>query len=261
MTLSKIHDTRSIELLEKVVFDKHQNVLVRSMAGHELVTNEYADVSKEIERIVEDESIPVPVRAEVMGDLSVSGFQDVAWLRRVALGGTISKSTDVSLDEGSGIMWNAMRALGASKNPEATDILIDLQSQNPVNAILTEALRRRHDPKTIPVLISVLVSTEAKVSLSKETAAAALADLKAQAAVEPLQSTMTSSDDPLLIATLAEALGNIGDRRAIVALQPLVENIDKDPRFSQYHAQEKAGYGPIPPIKNALRKLNAENKR
>lgn len=261
MTLSNIHDARSIELFKKVIFDKTQNELVRSIAGHELVTNEYVDVSKEIERIVEDESVPLAVRAEVMGDLSITSFQDVAWLRRVALGGTISKSTDVSLDEGAGIMWNAMRALGASKNPAATDILIDLQSQNPVNDILTEALRGRHDPKAIPVLIEVLVSTEAKVSLSKKAAAAALAELKAQAAVEPLQQVMTSSDDPLLIASLAEALGSIGDRRAIPTLKRLVENIDKDPRFRQYHGQEEDGYGPIPPIKNALKNLSSENKK
>lgn len=259
MALSNIHDQRSIKIFKRIIFDKTQNELVRSIAGHELVTNQYTDVSGEVEKIVEDESLPVAVRAEVMGDLSITSFQDVAWLRRVALGGTISKSTDVSLNEGAGIMWNAMRALGASKNPAATGILIDLQSKNPANAILTEAIRKRRDAKTIPVLVAVLTSTEAKGSLSPEVAAKALGELKAEAAVEPLQQLISSSSNPLLIAKLAEALGNIGDRKAIPTLQRLVENIDKDPRFGQYHEQEKAGYGPIPPIKNALRKLSAED--
>ena len=160
-----------------------------------------------------------------MGALTVFGFEDVNWLKKVALGDFFEEGKEqLTLKEGAGIMWNAMRTLGTSKNPRATDVLIKLQERFPTNDILTEALKRRGEAKAIPVLIKVLnTRQEKKHSLSRETAAQALGEFRATDAIPKQmesQTPMGRFGTPEEVAKVALFLAS--DESSFVTGAPLI---------------------------------------
>lgn len=256
MLLANVDHQDSANLLKQILLDKSMHIGLRSAAGQALAELRWPNTGKMLEEIVEDEANPLNIRRSIMGGFAVAGYDNVDWLKNIATGGGFKdKDKLLSMDEGAGIMWNAMRALGLSTNPKATNILIELQEKNPNNGIVTEALRNRKDIRAVPILIKVLKSNREKITTTRTDAAIALGELKAKEAVEPLIEVVKTDKDIFVIWRACEALSEIGDKRALPVLQTLVENIYHDSRFSRYIDEEKQGYGFIISIKKALERL------
>jgi len=87
----------------------------------------------------------------------------------------------------------------------------------------------------------------------------ALGLVKAREAVEPLIAIMESSPDPSLVTAAAVALGKIGHKRALPAVEKLVASLKSDPRFKdEWERVEelvKKGWGSVPQILKAVEEL------
>lgn len=267
--LGKIDDAASASVLEQVIQDGDQEEFVRAVAGHALAAMGRSDTGPFIERIVSSKSTPSSVRARIMMAVGATGFDDVDWLKRAAVGEGIEFHAGKELSQEqaqqeAGIILNAQRALGMSKNPKALDALIELQEQHPTNAILTDVLARKKDPRTIPVLLKVLTyqGPGRRASDAADHAATGLGELKAQEAVGPLIEIVMNDPDELLVGEAALALATIGDKSAIGPIQQVVENLHSDKRFTYvgdaYFNQAKLGNGPIAMLEKALAELHSK---
>jgi HEAT repeat protein len=220
------------------------------------------DTESLIKQVVDDKSVPIKVRARIMMAVGQRGLDDIDWLKQLARGISPSlpqnRQAEISQDE-FGMILNAQRALGASKNPRAFDALLELAERSPANANFVEELGEKGDPRAIPVLIRALTA-KPTASTARDHAAIALGKLKAREAVGPFIEIIKNDPDPLLVEKVASAAVAIGDKRVVPALQELVANLKSDPRFSQsahpaFWNQERHGWGPIFSIKKALADL------
>lgn len=256
--LGTIGDDKAVAILGRVLSDGTQPLVVRSAAGRAMVGKKGPGVEAAIKGVVGDKSAPRELRASIMRQVGVVGMEDVDWLAQVAqgegLGLPIDSKAEISQEE-FGLMLNAQRALGKSTNPKATEVLIGLVDKHPANSLLIQALGKKKDPHAVPALIKAL-KNESSRGLSRHDAAAALGELKAVDACDPLVEIIEKARDESLVSAAAVALGKIGDKRALPALERLVGNLRDDPRFPQpYWEQAKKGHGYIPPIEAALEQL------
>lgn len=253
--LGAIGDNKAIAVLGRVLSDSTQPPFVRTSAGRAIVGKKGPGVEAAIKGVVSDKTAPRELRASVMRQVGIAGMEDIDWLAQVAqgegLGLPMDSKAEISQEE-YGLMLNAQRALGKSTNPKATGVLIGLVGKYPANSLLIQALAKKKDPRAVPVLIDAL-KNESSRGLSRHDAAAALGELKAADAVDPLIEIIEKARDESLVSAAAVALGKIGDKRALPALERLVGNLRDDPRFPQsYWEQAKKGHGYIPPIEAAL---------
>lgn len=256
--LAAINDERATILLGRVVSDGSQPPMVRASAGRVIVGKKGPGVEAAIKTVVSDKSAPREARAAIMRQVGRLGMDDVDWLAQVARGEGLGLSSDPKMEisqEEFGMMLNAQRALGKSTNPKATEVLIELVREHPSNSLLIQALGKKNDPRSIPVLIAA-VKNGSRRALSRHDAVAALGELRATEAMEPLIEIIERERDESLVSAAAVALGKIGDKRALPSLEKLVGNLRDDPRFPPaYWEQAKQGHGYIPPIQAALEHL------
>ncbi|MHB2027040.1 MAG: HEAT repeat domain-containing protein [Elusimicrobiota bacterium] len=184
--LNNIPSAQTIDILNRIIHDSSQSLNARSTAASALVQIDMPRADRLAEKIVENLSLPVDARIAIMQQFTLRGFDDVDWLDKIAEGKLYRKGQLVSSDEGTGIIWNAIRALGTSKNPCATDILIRLQEKNLGSGVIAMALHERDDSKSIPVLIKVLTWPTNSIGIAKAEAATALGKLKAKEAIYPM---------------------------------------------------------------------------
>lgn len=263
--LGRINDGESASILARVLQDVAQNEFVRAVAGHSLAGLARPETTQIIEKIISDRSIPVRIRARTMMAVGATGFDDIDWLKRIAAGDGLNfkAGENLSQEEG-GIILNAQRALGVSKNSNALDAIIELQDRYPTNGIYTDILERKKDSRAIPVLLRVLTynGSDRRTSLAADHAVTALGELKAQQAVQPLMGIVKADPDEILVGKAALALAKIGDKKALAVIQDVVSHLHSDPRFTKagksYFLQEKIGGGPIPMLKKALEQLEKE---
>ncbi len=271
--LGKINDASSASLLAKIAADSGQHEFVRAAAGHALAAMGRSDFDGAVESIVSNPAIPPSVRARTMMAAGAVGFDDVDWLKRAAQGDGLGLPDDPNAkisQELGGIMLNAQRALGASRNPKALDALIELQGKYPTNGIYTEMLARKKDPRSIPVLLKVLTykNPNGFTSDAMMLAADALGTMKVEAAVDPLIDVVKNDPNELFVGRAALALAAIGDQRAVKPIQNVIDHLKTDPRFNRgddgppgtggYFIQAKRGDGPIPMLTKALDKLKSK---
>jgi hypothetical protein len=251
--LGKMKDEKADELLGRILDDASQNQIVLAFAARAIAKKRTPTAVEIIKRTVTNTRLPVGVRSEIMMYVGVDGIDDVDWLAKIAegegLGLPADSNADISQNDFTMIL-NAQRALGRSKNPRAVDFLISFVDRNPANGLVVELLGNRQDPRAIPVLLKALANKAAA-----NDAARALALVKAREAVEPLISIMESSPDPSLVAAAAVALGSIGDKRALPAMEKLVANLKNDPRYKGEWARFERGRGYIPQILKAAEEL------
>ena len=257
--LGKMNAPESAAELSNVLMDKGQHEFVRAVAGDKLALLGRPETESLIKQVVADKSVPIKVRARTMMSVGVTGLSDVDWLKQAALGDGLgfsgSKHVEISQDE-FGLILNAQRALGKSKNPRALDIILELQDRFPTNGIYTDILEEKLDPKSVPVLLKVLTYKNPKgfTSDSMIVAARALGKMKAREAADPLADIIATDKNPLFVLAAAKALMNIDGARARIIIQKLVANLDNDERFSparhpNFWANEQAGWGPIVELK------------
>lgn len=256
--LGEISDDRADEALGRLLDDPSQHQIVWAFAGRAVAKKRTLKAASVIKRAVTNTRLPVGVRSEMMMHVGVDGIDDVDWLAQVAegtgLGLPKDKSAEISQTEYTMIL-NAQRALGRSKNPRSVELLIALVDKHPTNGILVEGLGSKKDKRAIPVLLKVLKSPPA-ATLARHDAARALAALKASEAVDPLIEVIQKDRDESLVCAASVALGKIGDRRALPALERLVAGLKQDRRFPVAEWDLlKEGKGYIAPIMNALEQL------
>jgi HEAT repeat protein len=115
------------------------------------------------------------------------------------------------------------RVLGDARDPSSVQPLIDAldlgagdSATNSMNKDITSALGEIGDAKAIPTLMKL---TRVKDNYTRIEAINALGQLKAKEAVEPLIDIATDdSGEPFLSKKAIQALGEIGDPRAVPAL-------------------------------------------
>lgn len=259
--LGRINGAQSVSLLERVLTDTKQSEFVRAVAGHSLVAMGRTETEGLIKRTVSDPSVPIKIRARVMMAVGSSGLDDVDWLKKISKGEGLGLPADKHArisEEEFGLVLNAQRGLGVSKNPKAFDALLELAEENLGNPNFVEMLGRKKDRRAIPVLVKALTA-KPRVSNSDLQAAIALGEMRATEAVDDLVRVMREDPSPILVAHICEALAKIGDGRAVGPMQTLVDNLRSDPRFNDaagiYWRQEQYGTGPIVTINRALSML------
>lgn len=260
-SLGEMSDDVSIELLGKILGDSTQHRVVRAFAGRVIAKKQGIRADEIVKRAISDTSLSVEARAELMMNISIRGHNDVDWLTQVAEGKGLGLPTDshaeISQDAYT-LILNAQRTLGASKNPRATEVIIAFLEKYPTNDTLIESLGNRGDRRAIPVLLKCLRAPTQ--NMSRQDAAKALGQLHAKEAVDPLIDIMLHDQGIFEIVAAAAALSEIGDKRAIPAMEQLVGNLKNDPRIEStarnaYQTQAQKGWGPIPPILKALDRL------
>lgn len=254
--LGDIEDRSAAETLFRLLSDAGQHIHVRTASARNLAELRLPAGEEFIKRAVEDRGLPLRARQIIMMELPERKFDDVAWLRKIATAdaSVFGEGQEITQEE-FGMILNAQRALASSKNPQATDALLELVEAHPSNSILIQGLAKRGDRRAIPVLIKCL-TTESSGSASQGRAALALGEFKATEAVPALIEIVERHQNTSLVSVAARALGEIGDKSAIPALEKVVSSIDDDPRFNHIQKQQaKEGWGYIPPIIEALEKL------
>lgn len=260
-SLNDMPGDAAIELLGKVLGDPAQHRVVRAFAGRAIAKKQGPRADEIVKHAIGDQSLSIEARAELMRNISIRGHDDVDWLAQVAEGSGLGLSVDPGAEisqDAYALILNAQRALGTSKNPRATEVAMAFLEKYPTNDILIEALGKRGDKKAIPVLLRCLGAPTQ--NMSRQEAAKALGHLRAKEAVTPLIDTMLHSRGIFEVVAAAEALAEIGDKRAVPAMEQLVQNLKTDPRIepatlAAYEAQAKKGWGPISPILKALDQL------
>lgn len=114
---------------------------------------------------------------------------------------------------------NAAKKLGDLKDPRALEPLIAALEDEDANVSnnAKNALVAMKDPRAAEILIRLLNNTEKK-GWGMVLAVEALAEMKASSAVEALSKTLLENKDAQVRMVAAEALGRIGDPRAIEPL-------------------------------------------
>lgn len=257
--LGKINTPESAAELSSVLIDKSQHEFVRAVAGDKLALWGRPETQDLIKQIVSDKSVPIRIRERTMMSVGVTGHDDIEWLKLLAVGDGLGLPTDkheeISQDE-YGLILNAQRALGKSKNPRALDIILELQEKYPMNGIYTEILQEKRDPKSIPTLLKVLTYKNPKgfTSDAMILAADALGEMRAREAAEPLSEIIVEDKNPLFVLAAAKALVKIDADRARPIVKKLVEGLGGDERFNKtnhpnFWTEEQAGWGPIVELK------------
>ena len=260
-SLIDIPGEAAIELLGKVLGDPAQHRIVRAFAGRAIAKKQGPRADEIVKQAIGDLSLSIEARAELMMNISIRGHDDVDWLAQVAEGKGLGLSSDAGAEipqDAYALILNAQRALGASKNPRATEVIVAFLEKHPTNDILIEALGKRGDQKAIPVLLKCLGTPTQ--NMSRQEAARALGHLRAKEAVTPLIGIVLHERGIFEVVAAASALAEIGDKRAVPAMEQLVQNLKTDPRIepanlAAYEAQAQKGWGPFPPIHKALDQL------
>lgn len=261
--LGRINGPKSAALLTRVLRDQRQDQFVRAVAGHALAGLRRPESARALEAVVADPSVPMVIRSRTMMAIGAHGLDDVDWLKRAAVGDGIGlpPSTDAHITQQEGIlMLNAQRALGASDDPRALDAILDLQSRYPTNAVLTDILKRKKNPRSILVLLRVLTYKNPKgfTSDAMIVAAEALGEMKAERAVEPLIAIVEHDKNMVFVEWAARALAEIGDKRAIPPLRKVVAGAHNDPRFTKNDLDERISWSTIADLKRSLNRLERE---
>ena len=114
-----------------------------------------------------------------------------------------------------------------SCGPSSSDIVSNLSSGNPVVREDTAKIARNFGSSAVEAaLISVLVDPEATVRLH---AVESLIELDAKAAVKPIAARLELETDPLVARLLVDALGRLGEPKAVPALVAFLEARLDDP--------------------------------
>lgn len=257
--LGKISAPESVSELSKVLADKSQHEFVRAVAGDKLALMARPETANLIKQIVSDKAVPIRIRERTMMSVGVAGHDDIEWLKRLAVGDGLGlppdKHAEISQEE-AGLMMNAQRALGKSRNQKALDTILELQERYLTNGIYTDILEEKLDPKSIPVLLKVLTYKNPKgfTSDAMIVAARALGKMKAREAAEPLADIIAKDKNTVFVLAAAKALMNIDSDRARPIIRNLVDNLQTDGRFDKAHhpnfwAQEQAGWGAVVELK------------
>lgn len=246
-----------IELLGKIIGDSTQHRLVRLFAARAIVKKQGLRADEIIKHAIGDTSLSEGARAELMMDTSQRGHNDVDWLAQVSEGRGFGLPADPHAEISQaavGIMLNAQRTLGFSKNSRATEVMIAYLEKYPTADIFIEALGKRGDPKAVPILLKCLRSPTR--NMSRQSAAKSLGLLRSKEAVNPLIDIMLHDQDIFVVVDAASALAEIGDKRALPSMERFVGDLKADSRFDAvYWKQATQGWGPFPPILRALDKL------
>ncbi len=260
--LGKIKGNESAATLSAVLVDNKQHEFVRAVAGDKLALLGRPEDEPVIKQTVSDKSVPIRVRERTMMSVGLTGLNDVDWLKDLAIGNKLGLSKDRNkpiTQEESGLMRNAQRALGKSKNPKAFDALLELQEKYPTNGIYTEMIATKRDPRAIPVLIKTLTykNPHGFTSDAMILAANTLGEMKAIQAASSLADIIENDKNPLFVAAAAKALAAIDPGQGKRVIEKLLASLPNDDRFRvekhpAFWSQEKAGWGPIYELKKSI---------
>jgi len=121
-----------------------------------------------------------------------------------------------------------LQALGEIKGPQATDALIDALEHETSLPTLIPALQKSDDPRAVPVLLTVALTSDSYFAKDAFTALAAMKDLRV---VEMLRhfdpnELFNSRGDAQTRATLMKLYAQMGDTRIIPALLEMLHSED-----------------------------------
>jgi HEAT repeat protein len=207
-------------------------------------------VKELLKEAAKDPKVPNTVKQSVMSLLGVIGVDDLEFLKMM-LDFPVGEMNDL------GVVFNAIRAMGESKDPKATDILVDLllnryPSGSLARGVIIDSLRSRQDKRAVPALIAVL--REDRERVNRYQAAELLGDWQAPEAVDELIKALDDPESETLCSYAAEALGKIGDRRAAPEIKRIIDNLPHDPRF-ELRMKDSENDMAILAIKKAYRNL------
>lgn len=163
-----------------------------------------------------------------------------------------------------------VRVLAKLKDPRSTPALVDAidwgandNEGNRLNREIAQALGQIGNPAAIPPLMRMIKSKDQYVQVE---AIGSLGALRAKDAVDPLiQIASDDGSDPFVIKVAIEALGNIGDSRAVPDLVKLMFKAHRrnpagfygESSFALYQIGRPSSEALLPVIKGEDRALNA----
>lgn len=156
------------------------------------------------------------------------------------------------------------KLLGTLKDPASVDPLVSAidfgntdASGNAMNREIANALGQIGDSQSIPPMLRLLGSRDPYTRIE---AINALGALKAKSAVEPLLEIIAEEREPFIVKKAIQALGEIGDPRAIPALVPL---LFKENRGLSFYAESSFALFQIgrPASDAVLAVLRGEDKK
>ena len=125
------------------------------------------------------------------------------------------------------------------------DLLIILQEESNSIELRTLAcwlLGRLNNHKAIPILLSILTHNKSEL---RQAAARALGDLKAQEATEQLIVTLMSEEDTEVAIAIVYSLGWLGDFKAFDILVSILEDQTKNTKIRGFAAEALGNLGEI----------------
>ena len=246
--LAMTQDEKAIKTLETVISSDAYHVKVRQQVPSALWEYDNELAREILKKTVKNLKIPGQVRGSAMGVIGEMGIDDLEFLKTM-LNNPVEGLTDIER------IFPSIRALGASKNPQATDMLIELIEKDYQNGSLTrgvavEALGKRKDGKAFSVLVEILLSDQDIGN--RQTAADALAEIGSREAVDPLIKALDAHE--LVCTWAARALGRLGDKRALPYIKKILDNLNNDERFKNYI--DDPSYLGIKKLKKAYEQLS-----
>ena len=272
VSLSQSKAEEIVDPLISVVLDRNAPPLVRAGAaiGLQTVVLRNQRVKDALTSVLYEPNVPSIVTAKVMVCLGQVGVDDLDLMLKIA-------NSPVRSLNGLGTNFNAIRAIATSKNPKALDLLFALLDKYPPNSLLRGVVidewtaiadsnprrfapwRERLAEKLIPVSRQEIFGAgnlNSVIKLMGKTHSPIVVDRLIELMEDP-------SQDPVIVAFSAQALGIIGDRRALPHVKKLWNNLPNDTRggnefgrlLSAYKRGDKSDQN-VWDIKEALDRLS-----
>jgi len=179
---------------------------------------------------VEEAAVEPPLTEAALKDESaLTRLAALQSLRQVVVYVPLDVLEQATQDEDADVRNAAVKMTAAHGSPDAVTLLIRTLKggSDQTRSIAAEALGSLHAAEAVPNLIAVLKASASgyvvsRYSSSADSAAKALGEIRDVRAVPALIDRLNDKS-PYLQQLCAEALGKIGDRRAIEPLEALVE--------------------------------------
>jgi len=235
-----------VKPLMKIVLDKTERPELRGAAAVGLTTAVTTNpkLKRVFEQLAANPNTPKPLFDKVMMVLGSAGSDDLNLMERLA-------GMPVDGQAALGSNFNAIRAIGASNNPQALEVLTEMLQAPPdiplargvvLQTLLSYAKTpnkvKKWPPELVPALLKMLGTRKYKPTDKIQTNQVfanspdiiRLLGLIGSRRAVPRLVEFLNYPDTVVVAAAAQALGRIGDPRALPHVQELWNGLGTDPR-------------------------------